>query len=147
VEVTFFMDSFNRTKCLESPVKIWGSYVGGLAALTCLEAMVRPETGVFDGWIDLAVLIWALWGAVVGWVLSARAERKRGGDRIPGVRIAWAWFLGPMLGTAVCFGINSVLKGDIDGGMLLFYLPPLSVLLPVTVLPVWVQFSDWKRRR
>ncbi len=83
----------------------------------------------------------------MGWVLSARAERKQCGDRISGVRIAWAWLLGPMLGTAVCFGINRVLKGDIDGGMLIFYLPVLSVLIPVTVLPVWVQISNRKCRR
>ena len=116
----------------------WLVYLVVIAVLTVTEALVRDERGLFDTLLDILVLITALPGCIVAWVYSAYFLLRRTELETivsSAARIAAGWCLGPVLGCGLVFGLNSLLKGDIDGGLLLFYLPLLAVLMPVFVLP------------
>jgi hypothetical protein len=63
------------------------------------------------------------------------------------LRIAAGWFPGPILGCGVVGSLNALLGGDIDGGLLLFYLPGLAVLMPVYVLPPVIVVWRMKTQR
>ena len=135
---------------LATAERTWVVYVGLLAVLTAAEALVQPEIGLFDTVIDVAVLVTALPGCIVAWVFSAYCLLR--GAHLEDTfssafRIAAGWFLGPVLGCVVVFVLNAVLGGDIDGGLLLFYLPLLAVMMPVFVLPPVMVAWRMKTRR
>ena len=116
----------------------WAVYFVLLAVLTTAEALIQPELRFFDRMLDVAVLVTALPGGMIAWVLSAYflLRRARLEDTFSrALRIAAGWFLGPVFGVGVVFALNALLGGDIDGGLLLFYIPLLAVLMPIFVLP------------
>lgn len=121
-----------------APEGVWAVYVAVLAALTVTESLVRPESGI-DRMLDVAILAFAFLGGGAAWFLSAWLPLKHAAlqvQRSTVRRIALSWLIGPMLGFAVCLWLNSQLKGDIDGGLLLFYLPILAIVVLVVVLPL-----------
>ena len=125
----------------------WVVYAGVLAVLTLSEALVKPEVG-FDTILDWTILATAFLGGAAAWVLYARLVLADGRGRRPlglALRIGAGWFVGPVLALCVILGINGMFGGDIDGGLLLFYLAFLAIVLPVFVLPV-VMFV-WSRRQ
>jgi hypothetical protein len=124
----------------------WAVYVALLAVLTAAEALIRPEVG-FDKLLDVAILVIALAGAAMAWIVSAYLVLRSADGTKPAsatLRIAAGWFFGPLLGCGAVLAINSLLGGDIDGGLLLFYPPLLAIILPITVLPA-ILFV-WRRR-
>ncbi len=148
------MTGSSRKKHTPLPVAAevtWAVYLILLAVLTVTEALVRSEIGLFARLLDVLVLVTALPGCIVAWVFSAyfllrRAELEN--IFYCAARIAAGWCLGPILGWGVVCGLNSLLEGDIDGGLLLFYLPLLAVLMPVFVLPpVMIVWRAKTRRR
>ena len=139
-EASSMSDKMIRTvRIPAAPETIWGVYVGLLAVLTTIEALSRPEMGLFDEVLDWSIVVLAFLGCGLAWGLSARRFVTLSAEkRTPSlaVRMAACSFAGPMFALLAILGINGVLDGDVDGGMLLFYLAVLAIHLPLCVIPI-----------
>jgi hypothetical protein len=123
----------------ESPWLATSGLVLGLALAD--RWFISNQAVAVDQVLDAVTIIGAMLGACLSWWSSYRLPLRARAS--PGVflkvRIFWSWMFGPMIVVAV-----ACLARDIDGGLLLFYVPFFGVLLSILVLP-WLFLARSRR--
>lgn len=123
-----------------APEAAWSAYLATLAVLTAMEAYVQPELQFIDRALDIGILAFAFLGCLTAFAVSTRTLFKECDKRESSLvfRVGAEAFCGPTAGLIVVLAINSLLDGDVDGGLLLVYLPFLGIVLAVIALPLMV---------
>lgn len=94
--------------------------------------LISDQAGILDQALDWITILCGMLGACLSWWVSSRVPllaRTSTGPALK-IRIFFCWVLGPLLIVGV-----ACLARDIDGGLLLFYLPFIGLLLALFVLP------------
>jgi hypothetical protein len=121
----------------------WLLAAGIVLILALLDRFfIRNQASPTDQALDWITILSAVIGSGYSWVVSYRAPLRTtlAPSAALTIRIFLCWMLGPFFVVGAAFAAR-----DIDGGMLLFYLPFFGILLTTFILPFL--FAKRRRRR
>jgi len=134
--------SANRT-VFRHPELPWLWVIAVVLILALMDRFfITNQAGIIDQALDWITIFSGILGAGVSWWVSYRVPllAKTSIGMSLRSRIFFSWALGPM----VIVGV-ACLARDIDGGLLLLYIPFIGLLLAIFVLPCL--FMARSRRR
>ncbi len=123
--------AFKRS-ALQHPEISWAIIACLVLVLAMCDRVPHSQLSSVDQALDAITIVVSMIGSIWGWVVSYRAplQAQSAPKALIIVRIVLSWLFGPLLVVGAALAAK-----DIDGGLLLFYVPILGTLLTLTCLP------------